>query len=131
LEMDVSNRGLEAVLSQYQENRQIHPVVFARRALSAAEKNYFIPDLETLAVVWAVSHFYVYLYGHDVVRTDHSVIKAVLGTPSPSGKHAYWWMKVYSSSIGTVTITHRAGRQNSNADALSRNPLNTHLLLKG
>jgi len=33
--------------------------------------------------------------------------------------------KVYSSGVGTVTITHRAGRENSNADALSRNLLNT------
>jgi len=33
--------------------------------------------------------------------------------------------KVYSSGLGTVIITHRAGRENSNADTLSRNPLNT------
>ena len=126
LETDASIRGLGAVLSQYQENGQIHPVAFASRALSAAEKNYCITDLETLTVVWAVSHFHVYLYGHNVeVTTDHSAVKAALGTPSPSGKHAHWSTKVYSSGVGTVTITHRAGRENSNADALSRNPLNT------
>jgi len=94
LETDASIRGLGAVPSQYQENGQIHPVAFASRALSAAGKNYFITDLETLAVIWAVSHFHVYLYGHDVeVRTDYSAVKAVLGTPSPSGKHACWWTK--------------------------------------
>jgi len=76
-----------------------------------------------VAVVWAVSHFHAYLYGHDAeVRTDHSAVKAVLGTPSPSGKHARWWTKVYSSGVGKVTITHRAGRENSSADPLSRNP---------
>ena len=48
-----------------------------------------ITDLETLAVVWAVSHFHAYLYGHDVeVRTNHSAVKAVLSTPSPNGKYA-------------------------------------------
>jgi len=49
-----------------------------------------------------------------------------LGTPSPGGKHAHWWMKVYSSDVGIVTITHRAGRETSNADTLSKNSLNTY-----
>ena len=92
--------------------------------MAALKKNYSITDLETLDVVWTVSHFHVYLYGHNVeVRTDHSAVKTVLGTPSPSRKHAYWWTKVYSSRVGTATITHRADRENSNADTLSRNPL--------
>ena len=113
LETDASIRGLGAILSQYQEDGQIHPIAFASRGLSPAEKNHCITNLETLAVVWAVSHFHAYLYGHDVeVRTDHSAVKAVLGTPSPSGKHARWWTKVYSCGVGTVTITHRAGKEN-------------------
>ena len=91
--------------------------------MSQQEKNYSVTDLETLAVVWVVSHFHAYLYGHDVeVRTDHSAVKAVLSVPSPNGKHARWWSKVYSSGVRTVTITHRAGKENLNADALSRNP---------
>ena len=125
LETDVSVRVLGAVLSQIKEDGQTHQVAFASRALATPEKNYSITDLETLAVVWAVSHFHAYLYGHDVeVRTDHSAVKAVLGTPSPSRKHARWWMKVYSSGVGTVTIIHKACKENYNADALSRNPLN-------
>lgn len=72
LETDASIKGLGAVLSQQQEDGQIHPVAFASRALSLQEKNYSVTDLETLAVVWAVSHFHAYLCGHDVeVRTDH------------------------------------------------------------
>ena len=123
LETDASIKGLGAVLSQQQEDGQLHPVAFASRALSQQEKNYSVTDLETLAVVWAVSHFHAYLYGHDVeVRTDHSAVKAVLSAPSPNGKHARWWSKVYSSGVRAVTIIHRAGKENLNADALSRNP---------
>ena len=77
----------------------------------------------TLAVVWACSHFHAYLYGHDVVvYTDHSAVKAILETPSQSGKHARWWSKVYGSGVRSLHITYRAGKDNMNADALSRNP---------
>ena len=98
LETNASIKGLGAILSQYQEDGQIHSITFVSRALSAAEKNYCITNLETLAVVWAVSHFHVYLYGHDVeVRTDHSAVKAVLGNPS---KHARWWTNFDKSIHG-------------------------------
>jgi len=78
LEIDASIRGLGAVLSQIHQDGLTHPIAFASRALAAPEKNYNITDLETLAVVWAVSHFHAYLYDHNVeVRTDHSVVKGV------------------------------------------------------
>lgn len=76
--------------------------------------------LETLAVMWAVSHFHCYLYGEVVtVLTDHSVVKAVLETPSPSGKYARWWTKAYSAGVKEIKIVHRAGRLNATADATS------------
>ena len=79
--------------------------------------------LETLAVVWAVSHFNAYLYGHDVmVYTDHSAVKAVLETPNPNGKHARWWLKIFASGLRTIKIVYNAGKVNRNADALSRCP---------
>ena len=72
----------------------------------------------------SVSHFHAYLYGHDVqVFTDHSAVKAVLETPSPSGKHARWWSKIFGSGVKSIQITYRAGEENANADALSRCPV--------
>ena len=101
-------------------------MAYTSRALSTPEKNYGITELETLAVMWTILHFRAYLYNHEVtVITDHSAVRAVLETPSPSGKHARWWLKVYSSGIGKVTIVYRPGRENGKADALSRNPVTT------
>jgi len=121
LETDASVRGLGAVLSQIQADKHVHPVAYASRALSPQEKKYAITELETLAVVWAVQHFHAYLYGHEVtVHTDHSAVKAVLETPSPSGKHARWWTKVFGSGVKKLDIVYRAGKENGNADALSR-----------
>ena len=92
--------------------------------LPAAEKNYSITELETLAVVWAIQHYHAYLYGHEVtVITDHSAVKAILQTPSPSGKHAQWWLKVFASGVGKVQMVYRPGRENARANALSRNPV--------
>ena len=126
LETDASVRGLGAVLSQTQSDGRSHPIAYASRALSPQEKNYGITELETLAVVWAISHFHAYVYGYKVtVLTDHSAVKAVLGTPSPSGKHARWWTKVFGSRVKEVDIVYRSGKENLNADALSRQP---HLL---
>ena len=45
------------ILSQEQEDGQMHPVVYASRALSPSEYNHSIMEMETLAVVWATSHF--------------------------------------------------------------------------
>ena len=123
LETDASIEGLGAVLSQAQGDGRLHPIAFASRALSQAERNYSITELETLAVVWAVSHFHYYLYNQVVtVYTDHTAVKAVLETPNPSGKHARWWEKVYGRGVKSVKIVYRPERMNGNADALSRNP---------
>ena len=123
LETDASVHGLGAILSQVQEDKKLHPVAYASRALSDQEKRYAITELETLAVVWSMSHFHSYLYGHDVtVLTDHSAVKAVLCNPGGSSKHARWWTQVFGAGIQNVDIIYRAGRDNANADALSRQP---------
>jgi len=86
LETDASHQGLGAVLSQVQPDGRSHPIAYASRGLTPAEKNYGITDLETFAVVWSISHFHYYLYGHKVtVYIDHSAVKSVLETSSPSG----------------------------------------------
>ena len=122
LETDASVKGLGAVLSQRsEEDKKVHPVAYASRALS---QRYSVTELETLAVVWAVKHFHAYLYGHDVVvYTDHIAAKAVLTNPQASGKHARRCSHVYCTGIRNLEIVYRAGRENSNADALSRAPV--------
>jgi len=63
----------------------------ADQCIYNAEANYSIIDLETLAVMWAVTDFCYYLYGHKVtIITHHAAIKAVLGAPNHIGRHARW-----------------------------------------
>ena len=123
VETDASISGIGAVLSQRQDDGKLHPVAYASRSLSSAERNYSVTELETLAVVWALTKFHHYLYGRSVtVMTDHAAVRAILETPNPSCKHARWWTKVYGSGLKDVKIAYRAGKFNSVADALSRSP---------
>ena len=111
-------------MSQYQEDQKLHPVAYASRPISNAEANYAVTDLETLAVVWAVTHFRYYLYGHCVtIITDHAAVKAILGAPNLTGRLARWWSKLYGSGIKHTDIVHRSGRKNLHADCLSRQPV--------
>ena len=124
LETDASKLGLGAILSQRQGDNRLHPVAYASQSVSASEANYAITNLETLAVVWAITHFRYYLYGHNVtVITDHAAVKAVLGVPNLTGQHARWWSKVYGIGIKLIDIVHRAGKESQHADALSRQPV--------
>lgn len=123
LETDASIAGIGVVLSQPQTDGLLHPIAYASCSLTTGERNYAITELETLAVVWAITHFISDLYGHEVtVYMDHTAVKAVFETPNPSGKHTRWWTKVYGSGVKSVTIRYRPGQQNSSADTLSRSP---------
>lgn len=91
---------------------------------SASEANYAIIGLETLGVVWAVTHFRYYLYGHNVtIITDHAAVKAILGSPNLTRKHARWWSKLYGSGIKQIDIVHCSGKKNTHVDSLSRQPV--------
>ena len=51
LESDASGVGLGAVLSQTQDDGQLHPIAYASRSLDCSERNYSITELETLATL--------------------------------------------------------------------------------
>ncbi len=121
LETDASKEGLGAVLAQRTDNNQVHPIAYASRTLLAHEQNYSISELEALGVVWAVKHFRHFLYGHRCeVYTDHVALKALLNTPHPSGKLARWGLALQELDLD---IRYRPGKSNTNADALSRAPI--------
>lgn len=86
---------LGAVLSQAQQDGKLRLIAYASHSFTTQERNNSVTELETLAVVRAMSHYHCYLFGYTVkVYTDHSVVKAVLNSPNPTGKHARWWTRV-------------------------------------
>ena len=59
LETDANLICLAALLNQY-KGKEMALIACANRALSKHEKNYSIPELELLAIVWALEHFRPY-----------------------------------------------------------------------
>ena len=118
---DASGDGIGAVLSQLNDDGKECVIAYASRSLNQAERNYGITDQECLAVVWAIKHFdqYLGLLPFKVV-TDHSALKFLQTSDMPTGRRARWMMYLQQFKF---EITHRPGKENSNADALSRIPL--------
>ena len=86
---DASHDGLGALLEQYGSNGW-HPISFASRYLSPAEKTYSTNELELLAVVWATEHFRNYFYRrYFTVISDHKAILTLLNS-SPKGNKTFF-----------------------------------------
>ena len=82
LQTDASNTGTGAVLMQ-KHDEKLFPICYASKKLSSAERNYSTIEKEclavlSLAVVWGIKRFYLYLFGVPfVLRTDHERLKYV------------------------------------------------------
>ena len=123
LEIDASFEGLGAVLSQKQEDGKIRPVAYASRSLHPGErnmKNYSSFKLELLGLKWAVCEkFRCYLLGSSVtVYTDNNPLSH-LPTAKLGAVEQRWAAELAPFNI---EMKYKSGKNNSNADGLSRNP---------
>ena len=77
LQCDASEGGLGAVLMQ-----DGHPVAFASKSLSLAERSYGQIEKELLAVVLGAKRFHQYVYGRPIsVESDHKPLEIILKKP--------------------------------------------------
>lgn len=120
LHTDASKLGLGAVL--YQEQHGYKRVIsYASRTLSPTEKNYPAHKLEFLALKWAITEkFNDYLYGHKfTVLTDNNPLTYILTTARLDAAGHRW---LAALSAYDFNIIYRPGKQNQDADSLSRIP---------
>ena len=120
VETDASMEGLGAVLSQDYEGR-LHPVAYASRGLRKTERNmnnYSSRKLELLALKWAVTEqFKHYLIGSKfIVYTDNNPL-AHLEASKLGAVESRW---LGDLSHFDFVIKYRPGKENANADGLSR-----------
>lgn len=122
LETDACSQGIGAVLSQDQpEGRRV--IAYASRTLRQGERNtsnYSSLKLELLALKWAICEkFRHYLMGSTVLAyTDNNPLSH-LKTAKLGAIEQRWAAEL---ACFDFTIKFRSGRENINADALSRFP---------
>jgi hypothetical protein len=122
---DASDDGISGILS-HRINGEEKPVFFVSRTLTTTEKNYPILHREALAIVFALEKFYKYIFGHFVeIFTDHKPLLGIFGSkkgepPVVASRLQRYIMRL---SIFDYELKYRKGKDNGNADMLSRLPI--------
>lgn len=114
---DASNFAVGAVLTQMRDGYE-HPICFASRTLSKAERNYSVTEKECLGVIFAIEKMRPYVQGyHFTIVTDHASLKWLHNLKDPCGRLARWATKLQAYDYD---IVHRRGADHKVPDALSR-----------
>jgi hypothetical protein len=116
--VDASCIALGAVLTQEGGEGLDHPIAFASRRLSKAEKNYSTTEREGLAMVYALQKYGHYLLGgHFKMYTDHSALKYLVNKPVLGGRICRWLLLFQEYDFEVVV---KPGCLNAGPDHLSR-----------
>ncbi|GFW08005.1 retrovirus-related Pol polyprotein from transposon 297 [Trichonephila clavipes] len=114
---DASNYALGAVFLQGEESDE-HPIKYASRLLTPAERNYSTTEREALAVLWALKKFRGYIEGTEItMASDHQPLKWLQNLKSPTGRLARWALEIQSFNL---KVQYIPGKANVVADMLSR-----------
>ena len=117
---DACNYGVGAVLAQDAVDGEV-VIAYASRILKPSEIKYAVLQKEALAIVWALKHFYPYLYGrHFTIITDHRPLKWLKSMKAPNNLFARWISEIQGYDFDVI---HRPGKLHGNADGLSRCPV--------
>ena len=103
-----------------------HPIAYASRALSDAERNDSNLEREALALVFGVKKFHQYIYGrHFSLVTDHKPLESLFNEkkvtqPTAAARIQRWALTLAAYNY---SIEYKPEPEQANADALSRLPL--------
>lgn len=115
---DASPVGLGAVLVQHGPSGP-RIIAYGNKSLTDREKHYCQTEKEALALVWAVEHFDMYLFGKDSFElvSDHKPLEVIFGPKSkPCARIERWVLRLQSYNF---KIVYSPGKKNI-ADSLSR-----------
>lgn len=114
---DSSDYGLGGILLQRFEDG-LHPIAYASRKLSDAERRYNTTHKECLGIIWAIKTWRPYLWGATFkVVTDHHSLCWLRKNTEVGGRLARWAIMLQDYSF---TIHHKSGVLREAPDCLSR-----------
>lgn len=105
---DASPVGLGAVLIQI-NNKGPRVIAFGNKTLSPCERRYCQTEKEALALVWAVEHFDMFLYGKKFeLITDHKPLEVIFSPKSkPCARIERWVLRLQSYDFN---VKYRPGK---------------------
>ncbi|KAG7300079.1 hypothetical protein JYU34_015614 [Plutella xylostella] len=114
---DASPVGLGGVLIQINDEGP-RIIAYGHKTLTDCERRYCQTEKEALALVWAVEHFHIFLYGKEFeLITDHKPLEVIFGPKSkPCARIERWILRLQAY---TYKVIYRPGKSNI-ADPLSR-----------
>lgn len=114
---DASPVGLGAVLIQ-NDGQGPRIIAYGNRTLTNLERKYSQTEKEALALVWAVEHFCIFLFGKKfTLITDHKPLEFLFGPKSkPCARIERWVLRLQTYRF---EIKYKPGKANI-ADPLSR-----------
>ncbi|MBW0557601.1 hypothetical protein O181_097316 [Austropuccinia psidii MF-1] len=120
------SQGLGAALHQRQivngEPRE-GVICYISRQLKDSEARYGATQTECLCLVWALEKLHYYLEGAVFeVYTDCTALKSLLNMKT-TNRHMLRWQIAIQEYRGNMTIIYKEGKSHTNADGLSRWPL--------
>lgn len=118
LHTDASALGFAAILMQKKADRKFHPVFYFSKRTSDSESRYHSFELETLAIVYALRRFRVYLHGIKFkIVTDCQAFTLTLNKKEILPKIARWALELQDFEY---ELEHRSNSKMTHVDALSR-----------
>jgi len=120
LETDSFDYVNDDILSQYDDEETLHPMIYYSKNLSLAECNYEIYDKKLLAIIRAFKHWRPELKLTELLIkmfTDHQALTSLMKDKELSRRQMRWIQKLIDFNF---KIMYRSGKQNIKVDALTR-----------
>ncbi|KAI2647575.1 Transposon Tf2-9 polyprotein [Labeo rohita] len=120
VEVDASDVGVGAVLSQRGPDEKLHPCSFFSRKFNPTQQRYGVGDRELLAIKWALEEWRHWLQGGSdpfTIWTDHQNLTVIRQTKQLNPSQARWALFFEHFNFH---LSYRPGSKNTKADALSR-----------
>ena len=117
IQTDASNQGVAAVLSQYDDSGDDHPVPYFSRKLQPREESYSTVEKECLAIKLGVQAFTVYVLGRQfTIERDHHSLEWLDRLKENNARLTRWSLSLQPYQF---EVKYQSGKKTSNADALS------------